>query len=147
MPRTGALRKQHKLPVARTTHCLDCRGRTEMESHKSDPWDWVSGKQCVPTANQAFITQDVFQYVQSHSEKKICYAIEHSKGFFGCACSSFLFIVHRVEAQAAPTPLLNVSFTLAIPPHQTLTATWMHLTRPWGQKSETRDFRKPSPTY
>lgn len=72
----GALRKQHKLPVDRTTHCLGYGGRTEMESHKSDPWDWVSEKQCVPTAKQAFITEDVFQYVQCHPEKKTGYAIE-----------------------------------------------------------------------
>lgn len=112
-----ALRKQHKLPMAGTTHCLDYGGRTEMESHKSDPWDWVSGKQCVPTANQAFITQDVFQYVQSHSEKKLATLLSNQRDFFfGCSCLSFLFIVEKLEAQADPTPLLSVSSTLAILP-------------------------------
>lgn len=146
MPRTGALRKQHKLPGARTTHCLDCRGRTEMESHKSDPWDWVSGKQCVPTASQAFITQDVFQYVQSHSEKNWLryWAL---KGIFWVHL--LIISVHCTQdgSTSSPHPIVKCQLYLGNPPHQTLTATWMHLTRPWGQKSETRDFRKPSPTY
>lgn len=50
-------------------------------------------------------------------KKKLATLLSNQRDFFfGCSCSSFLFILQMVEAQADPAPLLSVSFTLSILP-------------------------------